>query len=262
VYAWHKLYGQEWVTRALRSDPTEEGAPTLLKMFPPAYIAKDLRTLYPGRHDLFAEGGCMIGHARSLAAGTFLRGPSDVWLSFDDDAAAPPETLRAVIDAARASKSLVAVPVFSRKKKAQHINWKLLGPWMKAYIVNANGHKLYPIESSCFSLVAIHREVVEKLAATSPWIEEEDRPPFPALFRESIIGNQWLGEDVRFCLNMLAQKIQPYALLNVQASHAGRLSMVNEEGDVQTDAATARDLQDSESPTKVEGHRLTIRPPK
>jgi hypothetical protein len=263
TYAWTKLFGADFVEEALGVKSRDDDARDYGD-YPAARIAREL-SRRDGGALLYSDGSTLITKARCQAAGMFLQSPCDVWLSFDDDAYAPPETVEALIEAAHETRTLVAAPCFARvgdmgdfaARAGTFLNWRH-GRWDRdAVLVTPAGHSLFPVFTTSFSLVALHRELVQALASQVPWVASTRGPPFPSLFLESIVGDQWIGEDVGFCLRMLEREKPCWALLNRTATHAGRECMVNEYGDVKTDDETAR-LLAREAPT---GKALSRLPP-
>jgi|SRR5580692_958253 hypothetical protein len=239
TYAHTKLFGQEWVRAALSQDPDAPDTAHAVKTFCPARMAKVLALAY-GQVPLMNLGSALVTRARSQAAGAFLRSDASVWLTFDDDVTSDVATVKALVECAYDEKALVSVPALARGSNL--VNWHLGSPWEKSRIVTSvNGRKLYPILASCFSLVAMHRSIVEKLAAKVPLVGV-GLERFPALFLERVLPPHWIGEDMAFCIDAIKAALPVYALLDGTVTHAGRSCTVNEEADLRTDAETALTL--------------------
>jgi hypothetical protein len=235
TYPYTKLRGKQWVIEALNAG---DG-------FPAAETLSELRSaLFDEPFSLYADGATLITRARSVAAGEFLRDTAaDVWLTFDDDAFVPKATLLAVIEAARATRSLVGVPAINRLSDKP--NYTVHGGTWKPERVRTEGAlKLCRVHYVSFTCVAIHRMVIETLACPQSMVTlDTDHKPYPALFLERIHQGAWVGEDVAFCMMMRESFLPCYLLLEHPMTHAGVGCMVDAEGSVLLDSATAKKLQ-------------------
>ena len=236
TYAHTKLRGKKWVVEALTSG---EG-------FAAAETVTELRAAVDGEPlAVYEDGQTLITRARSVAAGEFLgHTESDVWLTFDDDAFVPRKTLRALIDAARATRSLVGAPAINRLGNVP--NYHVEGDrWSSDRVRQQGDVKLYPVHNVSFTCVAIHRSVIATLAWPQCMVTHDRNraAPYPALFLERIFQGAWMGEDYAFCLLMHEHFLRRYLLLEHPMIHAGVGCMVSAQGEVLLDSATAKEFE-------------------
>lgn len=176
-----------------------------------------------------------LGAGRSDTAGRLLDTKADVWVSCDDDAEMGSTDLWRLVDAARATRGIVSAPCLQRgdpaiaptKDKPGLLNIRF--PPGDPLVVTGEHYALSPIFSTGFGLVAVHRDVVEKLRAGYPELDtydEETGRLIPALFFERLTGEgtgrRWQGEDMAFCARARELDVPMHALLGVDVIHAKR----------------------------------------
>lgn len=216
--------------------------------FPAAETFRELGHALDGEIRLNEEGGTLITVARSLCAGAFLASRAEVWLSWDDDVFAPRLTLRHLYLATRASRGLVGLPGIMRSGRAP--NFAHIFPrWDTGRIRETEGGKLYPVSHVAFSCVGIHRDVVQRLVGTAPWVKHHSGAMYPALFQEGVRGHEWIGEDVGFCLRMHEHPDLACAvLLEAPFTHAGDECLLGEDGELRAKRATIDRLTEAAEP--------------
>jgi len=149
---------------------------------------------------LFSDASTYITRARSVTSGHFLRSDKDVWFSVDDDIETDARVLRDLILACRATREAVAVPYFNRDGRSATFT-RIYGPteWLEPDRIPVR--RVAAIGMGC---VAVHRDLIERLAPIVPWFRESNKgdqraePDCPALFREDVQDGLWIGEDYYF----------------------------------------------------------------
>ena len=135
-----------------------------------------------------------VGRARSRMAGNFLASQADVWLTVDDDNWVDADTLRRLVDAARATRGAVAVPYWLRQTGARLSFHVGVEPAITPEGLLTDAQLLFG-----FGVVALHRDAVSLTARAAPTFSDESGGPFPALFLEDVRDGLWIGEDFMFC---------------------------------------------------------------
>jgi len=179
-------------------------------------------------------GATVIGKARSLAAAEFLASPADVWLSVDDDVSVSQDALACAISQARAEPCLVIVPCLLRNTLAS-----ATGP-----VVNLragvclqdhapNGGKIESVDAGGFGCFAISRAVVEaaaELVGPARDFRHEGKL-VRALFRDEVIAQEWVTEDLAFCRLVETAGFRRWAVRVGYSIHAGQaLDLLTLEG--------------------------------
>jgi hypothetical protein len=200
-------------------------------------------------YDLHVDGSTYITRARSVAVGHFLRSAHDVWLTVDDDVYVQEDVLRRVILACRATRGGIALPYMNRDGHSMTFR-KVSGPtlWLtRGGVPVARGLDgvgvpptgdtlpLRVVDRVGFGCVALHRDLVEALAADAPKFREKalvGEVDCPALFLEGAQEGEWVGED--FYFSALAERAgRPlHVLLCAPCEHAGIAAMLDDEGQI------------------------------
>ncbi|HBZ69300.1 MAG TPA: hypothetical protein DEP35_05990, partial [Deltaproteobacteria bacterium] len=170
---------------------------------------------------LMIDASTYITRARNVMAGHFLRSDKDVWITLDDDMETDASVLRDLLAACRATRECVALPYFNRDgRTATHRRIYGATEWWLPHQLDGQprvivGNEfidggpaldripLRRVDRIGMGCVALHRDVVERLAGAVPWFRESNRsavgePDSPALFREDVQDGDWVGEDYYF----------------------------------------------------------------
>jgi len=188
-------------------------------------------------YDLHVDGSTYITRARSVASGHFLRSAHDVWLTVDDDVYVQEDVLRRVILACRATRGGIALPYMNRDGHSMTFR-KVSGPTSMFACGPVGASVLLPlrvVDRVGFGCVALHRDLVELLAADAPKFREKalvGEVDCPALFLEGAEDGEWVGED--FYFSALAERAgRPLrVLLNAPCEHAGIAAMLDSDGQI------------------------------
>lgn len=196
-----------------------------------------LRTLDQLLHvadaEVMVDASTYIDRARCVAAGKFLASGKDVWVTCDDDIYAEADVLRRLVLACRKMRGGVAVPYMNRDGRSMTFR-KVRGPTETLALdpVHSVSAQVRSVDRVGFGLVALHRQLVEGLAALVPQFREGDLSPLPcpALFVNSVENGLWQGEDYSFSKLCEDAGTPLHVLLEAPCSHAGLLAMLDAEG--------------------------------
>lgn len=246
AYAYCKTAGERWEELHKRDLENPEGS-----HWPGFHTVGQLRRVGPCT--VLCDGSTLITKARSRAAGMFLRRdpPEDVWISVDDDVFADAGVLERLIRATRETHAVVFVPYVLRSGKSISFEFETLD---KSRVEQrASDLALYPVDRGIgFGLTAVHRDIVEELALTVPWVKKDASlaiDPFPALFLESVEDGEWIGEDCSFARRCHLCNIPVYALLDAPCQHGKHWMMLSADLELfVTSGETARTLSGEHAP--------------
>lgn len=190
---------------------------------------------------VYVDGSTYITRARSVATKHFLDSGRDVWVSLDDDVFVEEDVLRRQILVCRATRGGVALPYTNRDGKTMTFR-KVKGPtqWITTslsseapYIEREPVRRVDRVGMGC---VALHRDLIEKLAKDAPHFRELDRPTgvenCPALFLEGVQEGSWVGEDYYFSALCERAGTPLLVLLEAPCEHQGIGAMLDVDGQI------------------------------
>jgi hypothetical protein len=194
----------------------------------------------------YVDGSTYITRARCLAAAAFLRGMGkdrDVWLTCDDDVYADGVVQAQLLDVARATRGIVALPYLNRDGGSMTFR-KVTGPtvWVESCPIRA-------VDRVGMGLVAMHREAIETIDRAVPHFEDD----VPAMFLEGVCEvdpdtgkGMWTGDDYWLCMLAERHDIPLHVLLDAPGEHAGLRAKLDLDGRIclDDDGVAAR-LQES-----------------
>lgn len=194
-----------------------------------------LRTLGELSHvcpaQLVTDASTYIDRARCVAAGRFLASKEDVWLTVDDDIFADEEVLRRLILTCRATGGGVALPYMNRDGRSMTFR-RVSGPTVWLDVGNEVLVPIRTVDRVGFGCVALHRELVTRLARQVVHFRESDHSPLPCphLFVNDVDAGTWTGEDYAFSKRCEASGSPIHVLLDAPCEHAGLSAMLDVEG--------------------------------
>jgi hypothetical protein len=236
----HGVTGAELLQHATRKGVESLDAST----WPGFRTLGKLARLYPGQGvTTYVDGSTYITRARCLAAAAFLRGMGracDVWLTCDDDVTADGPVLAQLIDVARATRGIVALPYLNRDGGSMTFR-TVTGPTV--WLPGSDPDLPCPVRTVDrvgMGLVAMHREAIGRLDAAVPHFEDH----VPAMFLEGVCEvdpdtgrGLWTGDDYWMCRLAQQHDVPLHVLLDAPGEHAGLRSMLDLEGRVCLDNA-------------------------
>ena len=161
------------------------------------------------------DAGTYIDRCRCVAAGQFLYRSGrdcDVWVTCDDDVYADERVVRQLVDVARETKGLCALPYLNRDGKSMTFR-RAWGP-----TEHIAGAPVWHVDRVGQGLVAMHREFVDRLALVSDeFIDGEDR--YPHIFRNGVEDKSFIGEDFWLCKLAEAAGLAMHVLLEAPSLH-------------------------------------------
>lgn len=177
-------------------------------------------------YKLHVDASTYIDRARCVAAARFLESGADVWLTVDDDLEAHAEVLYALVNMCRERRGGIAVPYVNRDGQSMTFR-KVSGP-----TIACGPGLLRRVDRVGFGLVALHRDLVTKIAASVPHFRESDLSALscPALFVNGVDDGVWMGEDYSFSKLCEDAGHPLHVLLEAPAAHAGVWAMLDSEG--------------------------------
>lgn len=202
-----------------------------------------LARLYAGQEvTTYVHGSTYITRARCLAAAAFLRGMGkdcDVWLTCDDDIYADGVVQAQLLDVARATRGIVALPYLNRDGGSMTFR-KVTGPtvWIESCPVRT-------VDRVGMGLVALHRDAVARIDAACPHFDDD----VPAMFLEGVCEvdpdtgrGLWTGDDYWLCMLAERHGVPLHVLLDAPGEHAGLRSKLDLDGAIclDDDGAAAR----------------------
>jgi hypothetical protein len=193
----------------------------------------------------YVDGSTYITRARCLAAAAFLRGTGkdcDVWLTCDDDVYAERRVQAQLLDVARATRGIVALPYLNRDGGSMTFR-KVTGPTMWI-----DGCPVRTVDRVGMGLVALHRDAVARLDAAVPHFDDD----VPAMFLEGVCEvdietgrGMWTGDDYWMCRLAQMHDVPLHVLLDAPGEHAGLRAKLDLEGRICLDnASVAARLQE------------------
>jgi hypothetical protein len=193
---------------------------------------------------VYVDGSTYITRARSVATKHFLMSDKDVWLSLDDDVFVEEEVLRRQILACRATRGGIALAYTNRDGKSMTFR-KVTGPtcWIDSGGARATSPESFPlalplreVDRIGMGCVALHRNLIERLAKDAPHFRELDRPggvtDCPALFLEGVQEGSWVGEDYYFSSLCERAGLPMRVLLEAPCEHQGISAKLDVEGHI------------------------------
>jgi hypothetical protein len=188
----------------------------------------------------YVDGSTYITRARCVAAGHFLRkGSEDVWLTCDDDVYADADVVAKLVNAARATRGLIALPYLNRDGGSMTFR-HVRGPttWVRGSegpeAIAQDGIALRTVDRVGMGLVAMHRAFVSALDLGALHFEDD----YPAIFLEGVqdVGPDgtgvWTGEDYWLCGLAERAGLPMHVLLDAPGEHAGRRAKLDLQGNI------------------------------
>jgi hypothetical protein len=236
-----------WTGAELLAHEAREGTASLDESPWPGFrTMAQVARLYPGQPvTSYVDGSTYVTRARCLAAGHFLRAAGkgcDVWLTCDDDVFASAEVCGQLIEVARATRGLCALPYLNRDGGS--MTFRKVSPpthWVE-------GNPIRTVDRVGMGLVAMHREFVATLDKLVPHFEED----YPALFLEGVAEvdpetgrGLWTGDDYWLCMLAERSDLPMHVLLDAPGEHMGLRAKLDLDGAIcLDDAEVARKLQE------------------
>jgi hypothetical protein len=193
-----------------------------------------LRTLGQARRiaecRIHIEASAYIDRSRCVSAGDFLNRlgkDCDVWLTCDDDVYADRVVIQQLVDVARETRGLCALPYLNRDGHTMTFR-RVWGPTQ--YVAGA---PVRCVDRVGMGLVAIHRDFIATLAERSiSFVEEGDENPF--IFRNSVEGETrtFIGEDFYFCSLAERDQLPMHVLLEAPGQHMDLHAKLDLEGNI------------------------------
>jgi hypothetical protein len=179
--------------------------------------------------EVYVDGSTYITRARCLAAGHFLRKAGsrcDVWVTCDDDVYADAAVVAQLVDVARATRGMVALPYLNRDGGSMTFR-RVSGPteWPAGFPVRR-------VDRVGMGLVAMHRDFVRVLDRVVPHFEDN----VPAMFLEGVqdVGadglGTWVGEDYWLCSLAENADLPMHVLLDAPGEHMGLRAKLDVDG--------------------------------
>lgn len=271
MYSACKVTG--WSGAELLAYETRDGVASLDASTWPAFrVLGQLARLCPGEGvTSYVDGSTYITRARCMAAAYFLRGAGkacDVWLTCDDDVYADQVVLAQLVEVARATRGVCALPYLNRDGGSMTFR-KVRGPtqWVA-------GNPVRDVDRVGMGLVAMHRDAVATLDGRVPHFDDE----VPAMFLEGVCEvdpdtgrGLWTGDDYWLCRLAEQADIPLHVLLDAPGEHAGFRAKLDLEGAIcldddgvarklaariaEKEAARATLLASLDSPTRTDRAR-------
>lgn len=185
---------------------------------------------------VYVDGSTYITRARSVATKHFLDSGRDVWVSLDDDVFVGEDVLRRQLLACRATRGGIALPYTNRDGKTMTFR-KVKGPtqWLPLPDMTAVV-PVRTVDRVGMGCVALHRDLIERLAKDAPHFRELDRPSgvenCPALFLEGVQEGSWVGEDYYFSALCERAGTPLLVLLEAPCEHQGIGAMLDVYGQI------------------------------
>jgi hypothetical protein len=188
---------------------------------------------------VYVDGSTYITRARSVATKHFLDSGRDVWISLDDDVFVEEDVLRRLLLVCRATRGGVALPYTNRDGKTMTFR-KVKGPTRYVEVgFSLDRFESVPVRTVDrvgMGCVALHRDLVERLAKDAPHFRELDRPTgvqnCPALFLEGVQEGSWVGEDYYFSALCERGGSPLLVLLESACEHQGIAAMLDVDGQI------------------------------
>jgi hypothetical protein len=187
---------------------------------------------------VYVDGSTYITRARSVATKHFLDSGRDVWVSLDDDVFVEDDVLRRQVLVCRETRGGVALPYTNRDGRTMTFR-RVRGPtrWIEfqdgGRVERAPVRTVDRVGMGC---VALHRDLIERLAKDAPHFRELDRPGgvanCPALFLEGVQEGSWVGEDYYFSALCEAAGSPLLVLLESACEHQGEAAMLDVDGGI------------------------------
>jgi hypothetical protein len=191
-----------------------------------------LRTLGQARRvaecRVHIDASTYIDRARCVAAGQFLyRSGSecDVWLTCDDDVYADQVVLQQLVDVARATRGVCALPYLNRDGGSMTFR-KVSGPthWVEGCPIRA-------VDRVGMGLVAMHREAVSVLAERAvSFYDGPQRDKCPFIFCNGVEHGTFVGEDFGFCALAERADVALHVLLDAPGQHMNLTAKLDLDG--------------------------------
>jgi hypothetical protein len=189
-----------------------------------------LRTLGQARRvaecAVHVDAGTYIDRCRCVAAGNFLYEAGracDVWLTCDDDVYADETVIRQLVDVARETKGLCALPYLNRDGKSMTFR-RVWGPTQRIA-----GAPVRCVDRVGMGLVAMHRDFVTTLADRSASFVDGDSV-YPHIFRNGVEGRTFIGEDFWLCMLAERDDLPMHVLLEAPGLHMNLEAKLDLEG--------------------------------
>lgn len=192
-----------------------------------------LRTLGQARRIaeciIHVDAGTYIDRQRCVAAGNFLYQAGrdcDVWLTCDDDVYADRAVIAQLVDVARETKGLCALPYLNRDGKSMTFR-RVWGPtqWIAGAPVRC-------VDRIGQGLVAMHRDFIATLADRSASFVDEDGSLYPHIFRNGVEARKFIGEDFWLCMLAERDDLPMHVLLEAPGQHMDLESKLDLEGHI------------------------------
>jgi hypothetical protein len=197
---------------------------------------------------VYVDGSTYITRARSVATKHFLDSGRDVWVSLDDDVFVEEEVLRRQLLVCRATRGGVALPYTNRDGKTMTFR-RVTGPTQWLSVIGDEAQPVRVVDRVGMGCVALHRDLVERLAKDAPHFRERDRPngveDCPALFLEGVQDGSWVGEDYYFSALCERAGSPLLVLLEAACEHQGVAAMLDVDGQICIRGDEAADKLDS-----------------
>jgi len=190
------------------------------------------------------DASTYIDRARCVAAGNFLYRAGkdcDVWVTCDDDVYADADVIERLVEVARQTRGLCALPYVNRDGGS--MTYRKVSPptkWLP--------HPVRDVDRVGMGLVALHRDLVEKLAMQAEHFRESVRPEdpnmCPYIFRNGVEDGTFMGEDFGFCRLADEAGLPMHVLLDAEGMHMQTRAMLDLEGRVMAfkEPSTRNDL--------------------
>jgi len=227
------MHGPEWPKQLVREFETLD-----VSVWPGFRTLGQLRRVCDAT--VYVDGSTYITRARSVATRHFLDSGRDVWLSVDDDVFVEEDVLRRQLLVCRATRGGVALPYTNRDGKTMTFR-KVKGPteritYYDPYLMIVTSSPVRTVDRVGMGCVALHRDLVERLAKDAPHFRELDRPNgvanCPALFLEGVQEGSWVGEDYYFSALCESAGSPLLVLLESACEHQGVGAMLDVDGQI------------------------------
>jgi hypothetical protein len=202
-----------------------------------------LRTLGQARRvaecRVHIDASTYIDRARCVAAGQFLYrsgAECDVWLTCDDDVYADQVVLQQLVDVARATRGVCALPYLNRDGGSMTFR-KVQGPthWLEGCPIRA-------VDRVGMGLVAMHRLAVSVLAERAvSFFDGPQKDKCPFIFCNGVENGTFVGEDFGFCALAEAAELSVHVLLDAPGVHMNLVSKLDLDGRICVQGAAVAD---------------------
>lgn len=209
------------VEAAAREFARQLTAPPGEPRIPAASVAYNLQRLGGDEVMLYHPFGTRLPQLRSRCAHAALASSADVWVMCDDDVATDAEVLRAMLAVARSPEHpAVILPCLVRGAKGEH---RVNVEWGTTLVEQIAGHTVQRVTRGGCGLMVVHRAALTLAAEYAELYQDDDGVIKRAFFRDMLLADRWLGEDLSFCARLNAAGVLLVAPAEGASYHAGQL---------------------------------------